>query len=96
MGYTNRKPGSTSSCGPKLFKAKCRSCLFNIRWKRFSLVFFRPACILLACVGFGQETRANAPSPTSNGCQAPLNVTGWLESRGRRGGGGGVGFKKGG
>lgn len=52
------------------------------------MVCSRPACILLACVGFGQETRANAPSPTSNGCQAPLNVTGWLESRGRRGGGG--------
>lgn len=29
---------------------------------------------------FGQEIRANAPSPTSNGCQAPLNVMGWLES----------------
>ena len=84
MGYTNRKPGSTSSCG-------CRSCLFNIQWKRISLVCSRPACILLACVGFGQETRANAPSPTSNRCQAPLNVTGWLESRGRGEGVGGGG-----
>lgn len=50
------------------------------------MVCSRPACVLLACVGFGQETRANAPSPTSNGCQAPLNVTGWLESRGAGGG----------
>lgn len=51
-----------------------------MQWTGISLVCFRPACILLACVGFGQETRANAPSPTSNGCQAPLNVMGWLES----------------
>ena len=66
-------------------KAKCQPCLFNIRRTGILLVCFWPACILLACVGFGQEIRANAPSPTSNGCQAPLNVMGWLESW-RRGG----------
>lgn len=56
-----------------------------------SLAGCRPACVLLACVGFGQETRANAPSPTSNGCQAPLNVMGWLErvEEGGRGAGDG-------
>lgn len=61
---------------------KYQLCLLNIHLARISLVCSRPACILLACMGFGQETRANAPSPTSNGCQAPLNVTGWLESSG--------------
>lgn len=80
------KAFSTSSCGAGQFKTKYQLCLFNIQWTRISLVCSRPACVLLACVGFGQETRANAPSPTSNGCQAPLNVTGWLESR--EGGGG--------
>ena len=38
----------------------------------------------------GQETRANAPSPTSNRCQEPLNVMGWwgggrLQGAGRAG-----------
>lgn len=64
-------------------RQKCKCCLFNAQRTGMSLVGCRPACVLLACVGFGQETRANAPSPTSNGCQAPLNVMGWLESRRR-------------
>lgn len=64
-------------------RGKCKCCLLNAQRTGMPLVGCRPACVLLACVGFGQETRANAPSPTSNGCQAPLNVMGWLESGGR-------------